>query len=522
MWLSNMSDYQYNLGQLFMSVAVKHSKLPALKISHDNIVSFGEIEALSNKIANYLGKNGVAINNVVVIFNDKSYLSYALMIACLKIGAIYSNLDPESPTERLSKMLETCSPTAIFYTPSEISKQKIINASKENKNCLYDYSSLKVNNEIDTCDQSTPNAVNNVTGTNPAYIMFTSGSTGFPKGVLISHSSIINFIGWAKSVYNIESKDVFTNINPMHFDNSVFDFYSSLFNGAAMIPVSKELTRIPRRLLDFLNKISPTIWFSVPSMLAYVLNMRSLKMSDLPSLRIVTFGGEGFPKNLLRKLWEFWGNRVQFINVYGPTECTCICSSYIVDHNDIQSDKLLPLGTIAPNFLAYVVDTNGNVVNDNSVGELYIGGPNVGIGYYNDLEKTDEKFISSPFIKTHNEKLYKSGDLVTKNSDGIIEFIGRYDNQIKRMGYRIELEEIENALNSIPTIKECAVIYKDVENSPGEIIACINGHREEYQSFLIEHLPSYMIPDKFLYFEALPKNQNGKIDRIELKKAVII
>jgi D-alanine--poly(phosphoribitol) ligase subunit 1 len=351
--------------------------------------------------------------------------------------------------------------------------------------------------------------------------MFTSGSTGFPKGVIITHSNVLNFIEWSKLTYNITPSDLFTNINPMHFDNSVFDFYSSIFTGACMIPVSEDLTKNPRKLFQVLNKVNPTIWFSVPSMLVYALKLRAVNEPDLPSLRIVSFGGEGFPKNQLRNLWNIWGKRVKFINVYGPTECTCICSSYEVTQKDIEKDELLPLGPMAPNFGHIISDDGLKQVSGNEAGELWISGPNVGLGYYNNPEKTNEVFIQNPFINTHRDIIYKSGDLVRYDKvENLLYFCGRKDNQIKRMGYRIELEEIENALGSLVYIEENAVIYIDSADNIGKIIACVRSiNTEEFRiiSDLEKLIPSYMLPSEFKFYDHLPKNQNGKIDRLQLK-----
>jgi len=360
-----------------------------------------------------------------------------------------------------------------------------------------------------------------VTAQNPAYIMFTSGSTGFPKGVVIPHGSIMNFIEWTQTTFLTMPSDAFTNLNPKHFDNSVFDFYASLFSGATLLPVGDTVTKNPRKLLDVLNQLRPTIWFSVPSMLVFVLNMRALKADDLLNLRVVAFGGEGFSKNKLRELWQMWSGRLRFVNVYGPTECTCICSSYDVAEIDMQNDDLLPLGPIAPNFSATVVNENNELVPVGDIGELCIGGPNVGLGYYNNHTKTQEAFISNPSVLGYSEKMYKTGDLVCFDADRkVFVFKGRKDNQIKRMGYRIELEEIENALNSLTFVQESAVIYVDNPKYPSKIIACLKGNRMDLNLIskeLSTNLPSYMMPDKIDFYEDLPKNQNGKLDRISLK-----
>ncbi len=513
------NNYQYNLGQLFNSIANKYCDQIAIRSIEPESTTYRELNTISNKIANYLLSLNIQRNDVVAILNDKTTIAYAIMLACLKIGATYTNLDPKSPIKRFNRMLEICQPKLLFYFQD---KNSIINELHSNKIELIDYSTSDFVNTVVQLEDTFPKYNEAVNSSTPAYIMFTSGSTGFPKGVLISHQHILNFINWSKTTYHTTINDVFTNINPMHFDNSVFDFYSSLFNGAAIIPVNEKLTRNPRKLLNALNQLSPTIWFSVPSMLVYVLNMRALKESDLPTLRVVTYGGEGFPKNQLRKLWQHWGKRVRFVNVYGPTECTCICSSYDVSENDMENDELLPLGHMAPNFYGLVINENGNKVDLGEIGELCIGGPNVGLGYYNNIQKTEEVFINNPTITTYKEIVYQSGDLVKQDpKTKMFLFCGRKDNQIKRMGYRIELEEIENAFNSIEFIKESAVVYVDNQKHQSKIIACLKSEvndESKMAEVLKKYLPSYMLPDLYFYFDSLPKNQNGKIDRLTLKE----
>lgn len=514
--MSYLESYTYNLGQYFSLAAKRQRDHTAIKHVNGDAFTFTELDSLSNQIAHFLINKEIQKNDVVVILNNKSNISYAIMLACLKIGAIYSNLDPKSPEERLGKMLDICNPKLICY----FENQELVTEGSYGKYLAVNYEGASFLNTVEKQNVDFPVVNHLVNANDPAYIMFTSGSTGFPKGVVISHGNILNFIQWAKQTYSVKSEDVFTNINPMHFDNSVFDFYASIFNGASLVPIGDHLTRNPKRMIEALNNVSPTIWFSVPSMLVFVLNMRALKHEDLPTLRVVTFGGEGFPKNQLRKLWSYWGGRVEFINVYGPTECTCICSSYLVSEEDLSNDELLPLGPMAPNFYGLVLDENGNQVKEGTIGELCIGGPNVGIGYYNNLEKTESAFIKDPTIKNYERIMYKSGDLVKENTEGMLFFCGRKDNQIKKMGYRIELEEIENALNSINTVLECAVIYIDNEKYRSKIMAFVRSEAEEKElkENLKKKLPLYMIPDAYHYVEALPKNQNGKINRIALRK----
>ncbi len=513
-----LDNYQYNLGQLFHEVSLEHANRPAIALIDGSLMTYHDLNIISNKIAHVLARRGIQRHDVVAILNDKSPIAYGMMLACLKLGAIYSNLDPKSPIERFEKMIATCQPKIICYFDDQRSVINEYDSAGCEKLC---YTSEDFNETLESAASQMLEINKYVSSNSPAYIMFTSGSTGFPKGVVISHQNIANFICWSKETYNTSPEDRFTNINPMHFDNSVFDFYASLFSGASLIPVGENLTKIPMKLIKALNELRPTIWFSVPSMLVFVVNMRALKHEDLQDLRIITFGGEGFPKNSLRKLWNFFDERTQFVNVYGPTECTCICSSYVVQESDLENDDLLPLGPIAPNFYAQVIDENGAIIHGEETGELLIGGPNVGIGYYNDLSKTQDAFIQDPAENAHVKTVYKSGDLVRLDStNDMLYFMGRKDNQIKRMGYRIELEEIENVLNTIDFIDESAVVYVDNEKYKAKIIANIcspNKDEKKLKEILIKYLPSYMIPDLYVYCDSLPKNQNGKIDRIKIK-----
>ncbi len=508
-------NYIFNLGQLFESSSILNPKRSALIFEDDsNNISFKELNELSNRIANYLLSKGLKIKDVITIDHDKSGIAYSLMIACLKIGVIYANIDPNSPKVRLNKIFDIAKPKLHFTFKKDLNVEGI-------ETIFYNHKNFE--NTLSSFNTELPIYNKNISSVSPAYLMFTSGSTGFPKGVLISHQSVINFIFWVKENFQIETQDLFTSINPPYFDNSVFDFYGSLFNGSSLLSIDQKLLITPKKLIEFLNIKKPTIWFSVPSMLVYILNLKALKSNDIPSLKKVIFGGEGFPKNQLRKLWNFWGNKKTFINVYGPTECTCICSSYKVMKEDLENNELLPLGPIASNFEAFVTNKDYKKLEHGEVGELLLGGPNVGIGYINNSSKTNSSFINSPFEVRFKNKLYKTGDLVQYNRlKNVFYFKGRIDNQIKKMGYRIELEEIEIALSSITNVLECGVI-SEIKDDKTEIIAFFSAKGLEINEItksLRDSLPYYMIPDRLIKVDELPKNQNGKIDKMGLKKII--
>ena len=306
------------------------------------------------------------------------------------------------------------------------------------------------------------------------------------------------------------------NVSSMYFDNSVFDFFSALFTGASMVPVQKDILTNPLLLMNYVDYFQCTIWFSVPSLLIYLMNMKGLSVDKFKYIRIIAFGGEGYPKTQLVKLFEMYKDRAEIVNVYGPTECTCICSANKLNDSDFNDLRGLPaLGHLNQNFCYLILDKNGN---ETSEGELCLIGPNVGAGYYNDSKRTGESYFDCNTKKHYAKKMYKTGDIV-KEKDGILYFKARADNQIKHMGYRIELEEIEAGLNVIKGIEQSAVIYKKDEDY-GKIIAFVS-LREELEKETIEGelskiIPVYMIPNKINILKSLPFNKNGKIDKLFL------
>ncbi|MEO6731342.1 MAG: AMP-binding protein [Ferruginibacter sp.] len=510
-------EYQYNLGLKFYEIAARYENRPALQYPSGESYTYGYINKLSNKIARFLLMKGIEKGNVVAIFNDKSPYAFSLMIACLKIGAIYTNLDTSSPWTRLQKIINTCLPKICCFDLVNSSIKKEVAQTLP----LMEYVELQDGNfQKATDDYSDLNLAETfaVDGNNPAYIMFTSGSTGFPKGAVMSHNNVLNFIQWATHTFNVTEEDILTNANPVYFDNSVFDFYTSLYNGAALVPLANDLVKNTRQLVQAINLSKCTIWFSVPSLLVYLLTTRVLSKNDFTSIHSISFGGEGFPKNKLKQLFDLFGGRIKLYNVYGPTECTCICSSYIITEKDFENmHELAPLGLMAPNFSYEILPVE---ISNSNFGELALLGPCVGMGYYNDFERTARSFVQNK-KSLFPQIMYKTGDMVEKAENGYLYFRGRVDNQVKHMGYRIELEEVEAAFSSLNYINEAGVIYEMVTADLGQIKAfvSISDPGKEGNHILDDIkrlLPAYMIPKKLVILPALPKNNNGKIDRKQL------
>lgn len=498
-----MTNYLYNMGLRFKAIAKQYPENPAL-VFPDTVWSYKTLDEASDRIASHLLNAKLKNTCVIAIFAEKHPLTYATMIAALKIGASYVMLDTRSPKQRLEKILERCQPALLVAEQNNFSWENVP---------VLSFHALEVPAKpVDI------KILESVTGAVPAYLMFTSGSTGFPKGVTVSHASMLNFCHWARETFSVTPQDIFTGANALYFDNSVFDFTASLFNGASLIPVEYNTVKQPKKLVERLQKC--TIWFSVPSLLIYLTTMRALVKTSWPAMRAIAFGGEGFAKTELKKLYDMYGRQATLWNVYGPTECTCICSAKpIVDEDFRNMDELTALGLLAPNFGGLVMNDEGtHEVKDGETGELYLTGPQVALGYYNDPERTIAAFVPDPSIPGVSQTCYRTGDLVYRNPEnGFYHFVGRKDNQIKHMGYRIELEEIENALTGFPEVAQAVVIYHKSSGPAGKIVAFLKTTRATDETVLRERLcdvvPAYMIPEALHIMDELPKNANGKVDR---------
>lgn len=502
-----------NLGVAFQEIVRQHADRTALLYpASGERISYRELSLLADRIAVVLWAKGLRQGQVAAMFHDKSPAAFAAMLACLRLGILYTNLDPDSPWERLRKILGTCQPRLIINGFNETPFGSALVAEGYGDMLhLRDLPALIQSEPLPDCRA--------IGGGSPAYIMFTSGSTGMPKGAVMSHANLLWFIAWARDRFAITSEDVLSNVNPIYFDNSVFDFYSAIFSGAALVPITSEQVRDTRLLVHLINEARCTLWFSVPSLLVYLLTTRALSAPDFPAIRKIVFGGEGFPKARLRQLYELFGKRAELENVYGPTECTCICSAHTISADDFEDmQSLAPLGALAQNFDFEILPADES---DQDSGELFLRGPQVGLGYYNDPERSARTFIQNPRHARYADVGYRTGDIVRRDARDWLHFKGRTDFQIKHMGYRIELEEIEAVLGTLAGVMECAVIYQKFADGLGQIVAFAAMNTPESSDELLRKIaaivPSYMLPRRVTILDLLPKNANGKIDRVALQ-----
>lgn len=508
--------YYYNLGCYFNEVADKYAELPALKYENETI-SYEFLFRMALNQAAKLVEKGCLKGDVIAIAHTKQAQSYSMMIACLMVGVPYVNIDVDSPLSRNIKILNTCKPKLIFCDDQKY--RDYVKDLSVQASCNVMSSDDILSEKLDVKDiNKIKKRTKLVDGSTLAYIMFTSGSTGTPKGVAVTHQNILHFIEWGRKCFDVTEKDVFANMSPMYFDNSVFDFYTALFSGACLAPISKSTLSNPVQLADTIEVLECSIWFSVPSLLIYLMSMKVLSKGRLPTIRSFSFGGEGYPKVELKKLFDLFSQQARIVNVYGPTECTCICSAYQLSDDDFNDVSGLPaLGKLNQNF-DYMILGENDKLSDN--GELCLIGPNVAAGYFNDQERTEKVFVTLTESEHYMKRMYKTGDLVEER-DGLLYFLGRKDNQIKHMGYRIELEEIEHALLKVQEINQAAVLYNRSNVSYGRIEAYVATEIEIDSQFILkqltDYIPSYMMPNKITVMRTLPKNANGKIDRNAFK-----
>lgn len=476
-----------------------------------NSLTYGQLLRSSQSVGTALASLGTK-NRPVAIYLDKSINVLTAMFGIVYSGNFYVVIDSEMPLSRINAIFETLKPVAVVTDGEHMETAKKLDFDGQ----AFDIdvlSETSINVEMLARIRSAQ------IDTDPVYALYTSGSTGVPKGAIVSHKAVIAYSKWASETFNITSETVFGNQTPFYFSMSVTDIYSSIRTGAQLVIIPKVYFAFPIKLIEFLNdnKINTIYW--VPSAISIVANLKLFKFAKPQYLKTVLFAGEVMPVKQL----NYWINNLEsnitYANLYGPTETTDICTYYVVNRK-FSDDEPLPIGTHCDNCDVVIVNEKGEPAKVGEEGELCVRGSFLANGYYNNPEKTAEAFVQNPLNSSYPELVYKTGDLVRENEFGEIMYITRKDFQIKRSGYRIELGEIETAVSSLENIEENACVF-DSDND--KIILFYSGRKIEdsmIRECISSKLPQYFMPDKFIKLRQMPHNQNGKIDRKNLKTLI--
>ena len=498
-------------------------------VMEDKTLTYGELEGLTNQFARLLRAAGCHSGDRVAFAIPKSPAAIVAIGGILKADCIHVPIDTSSPAPRVAKLLKSSEPRYLLGVTASAALLEDLFSQDDFRTWLrvgwmddFAGETRKFDSAFRWSDIALQSAapVDNVhTSQDPAHILFTSGSTGEPKGVVITHSNVIHFVEWATRYFGMTDSDRISCHPPLHFDLATFDIFGAFATGAQLHLVSPELSFLPNKLADFMHRSELTQWFSVPSVLNYMAKFDALRHHDFPSLQRLLWCGEVLPTPTLR-YWMMHLPHVTFTNLYGPTEATIASSYYTVPQCPADDTQPIPIGTACEGEELLVLDAGLRPMPRGEVGDLYIGGVGLSPGYWRDSAKT-----AAAFVAYGSGRIYRTGDLAHVGADGMVYFVGRADTQIKSRGYRIELGEIEVALNALQELKECAVVAVPTDGFETNLICCAYVAQENIRTNpagirrrLSAVVPSYMLPARWMDFVQLPKNANGKIDRRKIQE----
>lgn len=469
-------------------------------------LNFREVYEQSRSVGAFLHQNGI-YKEPVVVFMDKHPKTIAAFFGVITGGNYYVPIDVDMPEMRIRLILENVRPQIMICDAATIKTAERF--EYHGRTALYDdICHTEVNEE------ALREIYAKTIDTDPIYIVFTSGSTGIPKGVAACHRSVIDYIEQLSETLAFDENTVFGSQTPLYVDACLKELYPTIKFGATTYLLDKELFMFPIKLVECLNqyRINTICW--VVSALTMVSAFGALDIEKPQYLRLVAFGSEAFPIKQFQK-WKEAVPDAKFVNLYGPTEGTGMCCYYFVDRN-FEPGESIPIGKPFKNTEIILLNEQNERAKQGEAGEICIRGTALTLGYYNDWEKTKEAFVQNPLNPFYPELIYRTGDIGLYNQRGELEFVSRKDYQIKHMGYRIELGEIEANVNALDGIGMAACVYDDGKN---KIVLYYTGEPEKKDISVIlrEKLPRYMLPNRIVRLEQMPFTANGKIDRAALK-----
>lgn len=472
--------------------------------------SFSNVKRIAKSIGTFLAKK-IDMHNPVVVYMEKKAYNIPTFFGVIYAGGFYVPIDSQMPNERIKLIFQDLKPSMIICDDFT------------EENAKANFNNIPIYNYFEAFSEPIEDAILDkirikMKSTDLLYVLFTSGSTGVPKGVTISHLAVIDFVEWISTKYNMNENTKLCNQAPFYFDASVPDIYIPLKTGATLYIPPKSYYTFPKKIMNYLNEhdINTLIW--VPSALCNVVNCKAFEVTVPKNIELVIFCGEVMPCKHLN-VWRKYIPDAMYVNMYGPTEATYACMYYNINR-DYSDEEKLPLGKACENSTILLLDENDKIVKTGEIGEICILGQCLSSGYYNAWEKTKESFVQCPVNSRWMENMYRTGDLAYIDEKGEYIFAGRKDFQIKRLGHRIELGEIENTILAIPEVYNACCVYNQSSN---DIYAMYVGNInvDEINKIIKRKLPSYMIPTKYERLKEMPMNINGKIDRVLLKEIYI-
>lgn len=517
------------MNRLEVLVAEQAARTPDLVavVHEDRRLTYRELDEASNRVANALVAGGLRPDDRVGVLVPKSTEMVVVLLGVLKAGGVCVPLDTASPAARLGSIVGQVDPCWLAVDSKRIELAAelldVVGTGVVAGLFLPDAASddrfavpVVDRSALEAAPTTRPDVVADASAV--AYLLFTSGSTGEPKGVQLTHHGIAHYVHWANDHFGLSTDERVSCHLQMHFDASLWDVYGALFSGAELHLVPKSASLTPRMLVEFLRESRITQFFTVPSVLSAIARRDVLDEFELPDLRRVLWGGEVFPPADVAR-WMRKAPHVTFMGVYGTTETTIANTYYTVPEPPTEA---LPVGVPLPNHWIAVVDDDLAELPPGEIGEVVIGGVGVTAGYWRSPERTARAFVEVP--PGSGRRAYRTGDLGRIGTDGLLYFHGRVDRQVKVNGYRIELDDLMVALHAVPEVAAAAVVAAPGRGGAPEICAAYTVAdgasltAAQLRSALSRRLPPYMLPTRWLALEQLPVNTNGKTDLLELQR----
>lgn len=501
-----------NVLEMLENTAARLPEAPAVT-DMERTLTWSELLHTAQRVGSALAGK-LSGNEPVAVCAEKSALTLAAQLGVVYAGGFYVPVSSDQPADRVKKILTRLKTQLVIAEESQI--PAVRGAGFEGE--ILTISDMTAGNE-EPDRESLRRIREHASPDDLLYGIFTSGSTGEPKCVSVSHRSVIDFISHFTEIFQITERDRLGNQAPFDFDVSVKDIYSCLLTGAELVIIDRRLFSMPAKLIDYLNEKKVTVLIWAVSALTTVTALKGLDYGVPEHARLIMFSGEAMPAGPFDE-WRTALPETEFVNLYGPSEITCNCTYYRVGR-DFEKGRQIPIGKPFPGRRIFLLDEHWHEITEaGQTGEICVAGESVAAGYYNDPERTQKSFVQFAASDGSELRMYMTGDLAKYDEDGNLIFCGRKDFQIKLFGHRIELEEIEKAIAGTEGVSDSCCVFTP-ENS--RITAFYTGTADAHaiRETLVQEIPRYMLPRRFIRLESFPVTKNGKKDRNELRSRAL-